>query len=364
MIRRLKNKKLIGGLLGALLLLVLSITPFTTLADEYRFVTWEKTGNNHEVAVEVMLSAREDVRKAGTFQVQFNVASDDIDGVQDVQFKFNSGIKNNDKIQVKSYRYNEENRTLTVYVSSKDDDILSSQPLKLGTISVTSDSNVTLTVNEENCKVVNDDYAEQALTVFGNTEPYLIKVKEDTPEETLPEETQPEESLPENPTESQPSTNNTTEDSGEVFTDSEETDGAWHFKDNAWSFTKADGTPVLNDWIKVKGTWYRIGTDGKMLTGWINLNNVWYFCNPSGAMKTGWVNTGNQWYFLNPSGAMKTGWIQEKGYAYYLGESGDMKTGWNQIDGKMYYFDSDGKKLADTVTPDGYRVDRNGVRVN
>jgi len=41
-----------------------------------------------------------------------------------------------------------------------------------------------------------------------------------------------------------------------------------------------------------------------------------------------------------------------------------MKTGWVQTDGKWYYLDESGKMLADTVTPDGVTVDKNGVRVN
>ncbi|MFR3822149.1 MAG: hypothetical protein ACLTZG_12210 [Hungatella hathewayi] len=47
-----------------------------------------------------------------------------------------------------------------------------------------------------------------------------------------------------------------------------------------------------------------------------------------------------------------------------MSESGAMKTGWVQTDGKWYYLDESGKMLADTVTPDGVRVDKNGVRVN
>lgn len=59
-----------------------------------------------------MLSAREDVQKAGTFQVQLGVASDDSDGIESIDFKFDSAIKNNSDITVQSYRYNRETEHL------------------------------------------------------------------------------------------------------------------------------------------------------------------------------------------------------------------------------------------------------------
>lgn len=70
---------------------------------------------------------------------------------------------------------------------------------------------------------------------------------------------------------------------------------------------------------------------------------------------------------------MQTGWFEEDGYRYYLhpigdGTRGHMYLGWHEIDGKWYYFHeiSDGTRgrlLVNTTTPDGYRVDENGVWV-
>lgn len=412
MIKRLKHKKAILGLLGVLVLLAVPGHILTTPAEEYRFVTWKKAANDNEVKVEVRLSALETVQEAGTFQLRFHVAADDVNGIDDIGFTFDQGILGDSEIPVKTYRYNRENQTLTIYVSGRKEDTLSTSSLMLGTITATGDSDITLTVGtsgngngdaqsgmaeDSGCMVADDSFNLVPITEFGNMEPYVLRnhagetpeetlppetpeetfppetpeetlppetpeetFPPETPEETLPPET-PEETPPENTPSGKPENRDTADSNGN---DPDEVSGNWHYQDGAWTFTKEDGTRVTNDWIKVNGTWYRIGTDGKMLTGWISLNNTWYYLSPDGGMKTGWVNTGSQWYFLDPSGAMKTGWIADKGYWYYLSPDGTMKTGWNQIDGKWYYLDNDGKRLANTVTPDGGRVDRNGVRID
>ncbi len=80
------------------------------------------------------------------------------------------------------------------------------------------------------------------------------------------------------------------------------------------------------------------------------------------------------WYYFDQDGYMKTGWFtDEKGRTYYLhpaadGTRGYMYTGWNLIDGKWYYFSMEegsgnGMLLKNTTTPDGYKVDGNGVWV-
>lgn len=400
MIQRLMNKKVVFGLIGGLFLLAAFGHGMMTSADEYRFVTWEKTANDNEVHVTLMLSATETVQKAGTFQVQFGLETEDIDGIDSAEFKFDSGIKKNSDITVKTSRYNEEEGTLTVYVSGARDDILKKgEALSLGTLSVNADDKVTVKVIEEGCKVADEEYQEREITVFGSQDSVTITKNDvpetpeesspeepsettppETPEESIPEESTtpetPEESIPEESTtpetpeesvseeSTSPETRRESDSEDSERNDPEETPGTWKMTNGAWNFTKEDGTPAQNEWIKVNGLWYWIGLDGKMVTGWINLNNTWYFCSPSGAMKTGWVNTGDRWYFMKPSGAMMTGWIQDKDYWYFMGESGAMKTGWTELNGKWFYLDKDGKMLADTITPDGFKVDKNGIRVD
>ena len=70
---------------------------------------------------------------------------------------------------------------------------------------------------------------------------------------------------------------------------------------------------------------------------------------------------------------MHSGWLLDGGNWYFLhnvadGTQGYMYTGWKQIDGKWYYFNPlaggpMGSLLVNTVTPDGYTVDANGVWV-
>lgn len=61
-----------------------------------------------------------------------------------------------------------------------------------------------------------------------------------------------------------------------------------------------------------------------MITDWVFDNGIWYFMNPDGSMAVSrWVLWGDQWYYL----------------------------GWN------------GAMAVNTVTPDGYVVNRNGAWV-
>ena len=63
-------------------------------------------------------------------------------------------------------------------------------------------------------------------------------------------------------------------------------------------------------------------------------------------MYIGWLKTiDNNWYFFEN---LKT--IDE----------GKMAIGWKVINGVWYYFGIDGKMLYDIITPDGYRLDKDG----
>ncbi len=148
-----------------------------------------------------------------------------------------------------------------------------------------------------------------------------------------------------------------------------DTTGTWKQDEKGWWYQKADSTYPSDSWLKVSGEWYLFGADGYLKTGWQKTEDgKWYYLdNANGNMRTGWMQTDEKWYFLDlVNGDMRTGWMQtEDGTWYFFDQvSGEMKIGWIQtIDGKWYYLNPDGSCAMDTVTPDGYRVDENGVWV-
>ena len=86
-----------------------------------------------------------------------------------------------------------------------------------------------------------------------------------------------------------------------------------------------------------------------------------------------WVtNKDGSWSFIsNENGAPMTGWIISQHQWYYLGGDGRMVTGWQKLNFAWYYFSPNkvenqpvGSLYMNKMTPDGYRVDSNGIWVN
>lgn len=156
----------------------------------------------------------------------------------------------------------------------------------------------------------------------------------------------------------------------------------WKWLDNHYYYFATSGA-MKTGWFKDKGLWYYLKPeDGVMATGLLDVDGTRYYLNASGAMETGWKLLDNQYYYFTESGAMKTGWLKENGLWYYLDTetgqmatgihkvndetyyfdaNGAMQTGWKQLDGKWYYFQTDGSLLRNGTTPDGYKVNRDGV---
>lgn len=113
--------------------------------------------------------------------------------------------------------------------------------------------------------------------------------------------------------------------------------GTWVQNEIGWWYRNADGTWPAAKWVELE---------------W-NGQKTWYYFNAEGYMHSGWLLDGGNWYFLHNVAD---------------GTQGYMYTGWKQIDGKWYYFNPlvggpMGSLLVNTVTPDGYTVDANGVWV-
>ena len=115
--------------------------------------------------------------------------------------------------------------------------------------------------------------------------------------------------------------------------------GVWRQDDTGWWFERYDGT-----WPE----------------------DMWERCYWNGEMN---------WYHFDQSGYLDSGWFTDgDGNVYYLHDVHDnrfgyMYKGWHQINGQYYYFTEylmldgpkEGAMLRNTVTPDGYYVDENGV---
>ena len=156
----------------------------------------------------------------------------------------------------------------------------------------------------------------------------------------------------------------------------------WQWLDKHWHYY-ADSGAMKTGWLKDQGTWYYLeDQEGIMLVGFQQVDGKQYYFSASGAMQTGWKWFDNHYRYFEGSGAMKTGWIKDKGIWYYLNpedgimlvglhkvngdhyyfdESGAMQTGWKRIDGNWYYFQTDGSLLKNATTPDGYKVNEEGI---
>ena len=156
----------------------------------------------------------------------------------------------------------------------------------------------------------------------------------------------------------------------------------WQWLDKHWYYYAESGA-MKTGWLKDQGTWYYLeDQEGIMLVGFQQADGKQYYFSASGAMQTGWKWFDNHYRYFEANGAMKTGWIKDKGIWYYLNpedgimlvglhkvngdhyyfdESGAMQTGWKRIDGNWYYFQTDGSLLKNATTPDGYKVNEEGI---
>ena len=156
----------------------------------------------------------------------------------------------------------------------------------------------------------------------------------------------------------------------------------WQWSNDVWHYYAASGA-LQTGWLKDHDMWYYLESkEGTMLVGLNQVDGKQYYFSASGAMQTGWKWFDNHYRYFESNGAMKTGWIKDKGVWYYLNpedgimlvglqkvngdqyyfdSTGAMQTGWKQVDGNWYYFQADGSLLKNSTTPDGYKVNEEGV---
>lgn len=362
--KRISKNKIAAGFAGLLILFAAAIPVVNAFAKEDSFVSWESTAKKNEVNVILSLQSQEEADDIVTLQAAFQLSGESI---EDVEFKFDKAITDNPEIGVHTYLYDEEQQILTVYMSGRDDRFLKKgAELKLGRMKVTSSENVMIELVEESCYVVDRFREMMPIKEMGLIEPYEMQIKE--PETTPPTEEpeEPEESeTPEVPGEPEvPETTKPAYDSGSSDSSDDMGSGikgSWVSGNQNWTFQKEDGSYARSEWAMIDGRWYWFDENSVMQTGWIKVNEVWYYCSPSGERKTGWVWDKDQWYYCTTTGEMQTGWLLKDSLWYYMRPSGEMKTGWVESNQKWYYMGEDGRMLTDTVTPDGYQLDRNGI---
>ena len=97
----------------------------------------------------------------------------------------------------------------------------------------------------------------------------------------------------------------------------------WVQDASGWRFVKTDGSYAAGECLKINGEIYCFKQDTYMVSsGWYQIDGIWYYFRPSGGLATSrWVETNGMWYYVDENGALFTG----------------------------------------GTTPDGYRVDENGV---
>ena len=156
----------------------------------------------------------------------------------------------------------------------------------------------------------------------------------------------------------------------------------WQWSNDSWHYYATSGA-LQTGWLKDGDAWYYLeGKEGIMLIGLHQVDGKQYYFSKSGAMQTGWKWFDNHYRYFESNGAMKTGWIKDKGVwnylnpedgimlvglqkvngdHYYFDESGAMQKGWKQLDGNWYYFQADGSLLKNATTPDGYKVNEEGI---
>lgn len=129
-------------------------------------------------------------------------------------------------------------------------------------------------------------------------------------------------------------------------------------------FIKEDGTYARNEWIHQEGysptwgnysQWIYFDNDCLNVDGWFQLDGEWYYADPCHYSDSYGIaaNCFIEDYYLGEDGTIVTNrWIKEDIYNY-----GNI-TGCN-----WYYIGSDGKKLINTTTPDGYKVDKKGILI-
>lgn len=99
--------------------------------------------------------------------------------------------------------------------------------------------------------------------------------------------------------------------------------------------------------------------------GWLQRNGVWAYREASGELvKNARREINGAQYWFDADGNMREGWQQDSAGAWYYltpGQGALQENCWLLYRNQWYYLGSDGRMLRDSRTPDGYRVNQEGV---
>ena len=124
--------------------------------------------------------------------------------------------------------------------------------------------------------------------------------------------------------------------------------------------TLVENISLNGDWITNKDKIQYIYNNGSYHKGYREGLNIYY----------DWDIIDDKWFAFDELGYLAEGFIYDAndGCIYYVEEKNGVASGWKLIKDNWYYFNEKhdgtyGKLLLNTVTPDGYYVDGNGIWV-
>lgn len=145
--------------------------------------------------------------------------------------------------------------------------------------------------------------------------------------------------------------------------------GNYHFNNEQekWLYSMNSKVPygamyvstTTPDGFKVDGSGAKVAEETAAQSGNTNASSG------TQTTKNGWVSENGSWHYYENGAMAKDKWLNVSGKWYYVVSDGSMVSGtWKEIGGKSYYFGTDGAMYADTTTPDGSKVDENGIKVS
>lgn len=151
----------------------------------------------------------------------------------------------------------------------------------------------------------------------------------------------------------------------------------WKYDAGGYWYQLSDGSFYKSSWQSIGGVWYHFRSNGYLSTNtWVDncyyvdqngymLKNTFtpdgYRVGADGAYAPGsWQRTsGAYWYQFSDGYYYANGWYMIDGEWFHFQKNGYLSTG-RWIDQK-YYVDQKGYMLKNAFTPDGYRVDADGI---